>query len=123
MTIALFQVCVNIMIKNRSLFSGQAAQIAARLQDPPAGLKGASICCLLLNCGSADINAFGPQRVSGTTLLAAAQARADDVFGLLLEKGANSLAREADGRTTSDLYLGYFKMLEKKAKRKMVLQR
>ncbi|KAJ1562889.1 hypothetical protein HK405_006408, partial [Cladochytrium tenue] len=81
-----------------------------------------SICRLLLDCGGADVNTVCLPPSSGTALHAAARARADDVFGLLLDKGVDPQVLDAEGRTVSDLYPEYFEMLERKAKRKETLQ-
>ncbi|KAJ1555941.1 hypothetical protein HK405_010166 [Cladochytrium tenue] len=110
--------------KNRQLlFAAEAAKLLpSPLLHEAAKRNRVDICRMLLDCGSADVNAVGPPPAFGTALHSAARARADDVFGLLLDKGVDLLARDADRRTASDLYPEYFEMLERKSKRKEVLQ-
>ncbi|KAJ1569321.1 hypothetical protein HK405_006703 [Cladochytrium tenue] len=108
--------------KNRQLAAESAKLLSSPLLHDAAKRNRAGICRLLLDCGGVDVNAIGPPPTLGTALHAAAQARADDVFGLLLDEGVDPLARNADGKTAPDLYPDYFEMLERKAKRKTVLQ-
>ncbi|KAJ1568839.1 hypothetical protein HK405_013214, partial [Cladochytrium tenue] len=108
--------------KNCLLVAEASKLLPSPLLHEAAKRNRAGICRLLLDCGGVEINAVGPRPASGTALHAAAQARADDVFGLLLDKGVNPHVLDANGRTASDLYPEYFEMLEKKSKRKAVLQ-
>ncbi|KAJ1568841.1 hypothetical protein HK405_013216, partial [Cladochytrium tenue] len=101
----------------------RTSTLASPLLHEAAKRNRADICRLLLDCGSADVKAVGPPPASGTALHAAAQARAEEVFRLLLDKGFDPSDPDANGRTASDLYPGYFEMLEWKAKRKEVLRR
>ncbi|KAJ1567784.1 hypothetical protein HK405_004765 [Cladochytrium tenue] len=112
----------NEKAKNRELAAEASKLLPSPLLHEAAKRNRAGISQLLLDCGGVDVNAIGPRPTSGTALHAAAQARADDVFRLLLDNGVDLLARDADGRTASDLYPEYFEMLEKKSKRKAVLQ-
>ncbi|KAJ1549218.1 hypothetical protein HK405_007638 [Cladochytrium tenue] len=108
--------------KNCQLAAEASKILPSPLLHEAAKRNHAGICRLLLDCGGVEVNAVGPRPASGTALHAAAQARADDVFGLLLDKGVNPHVLDANGRTASDLYPEYFEMLEKKSKRKEVLQ-